>query len=165
MQTTAQDAPALDKIILFRNWPEIDGKKVPSAYSYSPTSNDSGCKQWGYSIDENSKVLRWTKMDLEPRTAGKELKVVRDLLNGLDLMRKLQQDKDAVIRNDVPRYITKRSEDIVQDYLTKVFMEWYKYMRGEGQYTLEQIPLDIIITHPSVGVKDKSQVAYTDVYL
>jgi hypothetical protein len=151
MQTTGQDHPSAEEIIVFRAWPGKEALKVPSAFSYSRTSSERRCKQWGYSIDDNSQVMRWTKLELEPRTAINELDVLRELTKGLDLIRELQNNEDAGIMNEIPRHIARDSGDLVKDYLSKVTREWYQYMRSKGKHTLENVPLDIVITHPAVG--------------
>ncbi len=148
MQTTGQDEPSLSGLTVFRDWPGKCSRKVPSAFSYSATSG--GCKQWGHSIDDDSKVLRWTKMDPEPRTKLQEFGIVKELMKGLALISRIYEDEDAAIRNEIPRHLTKGSEDIVRDYLTKLVRHWYNYMRAQGHHTLENVPLDIIITHPAV---------------
>jgi hypothetical protein len=73
----------------------------------------------GYSIADNSHVLRWTKLELEPRTTINELDVLRELTKGLDLIRELQANKNSGITNDMPQHLAKNPEDIVRDYLSK----------------------------------------------
>lgn len=90
-------------------------------------------------------------MDLEPQSTIKELEVVRELVKGLDLLKELQTNEDAALRNDIPRHISKDSTDVVRDYLGKVAREWALYMRNQGRHVLENVPLDIVITHPVVG--------------
>ena len=149
IQTTGQDSPSVNDINIFKRWPTQEAKKVPSAYSYSPSANR--CKQWGYSIDDKSLVMRWTKLELEHRTASKELDHLGKLIKGLDLMNDLQRDENAGIMNKIPRHLCKSAGDIVGDYLGKVAREWFLYMRSLGRYTLSNVPLDIVITHPVVS--------------
>lgn len=70
-------------------------RKVPLAYSYSKASTTGECRQWGYSISDNSDVLPWTKLELEPHTTVRELEVLRDLVKGLDLLKELRANKDC----------------------------------------------------------------------
>lgn len=125
--------------------------KVPSVYSYSKASGPGEYKQWGYSISDNTSVVQWTKLELEPRTTLRELEVLRDLVKGLDLLKELRANKDAARMNDVPRYLPKDSGDVVRDYLGKVAREWYLYMRAQRHVT-ETIPIDIVLTHPAVNL-------------
>ena len=129
----------------------MNAPKVPSLISYSKTSATRRHRQWGYSIDENSHVIRWTKLELESRSKEKELDILRDLVDGLDLVSQLHTNKDTSLRNKVPEHITKDAEDVVQDFLGKVSREWYLYMKRQGKYTLESVPLDMVISHPAVG--------------
>ncbi|KAI9786203.1 MAG: hypothetical protein M1839_007613 [Geoglossum umbratile] len=149
MQTTGQDNPTIKDLRVFRIWPGRDAPKVPSALSYSTTSSVRRCKQWGYSIDDNSLVMRWTKLELEPRKTDEELDVLRELVKGLDLVNELRANKDAAIMNEIPRHISKDSGDVVKDYLSRVTKEWYLFILGQGRHTLDQVPLDIVITHPA----------------
>ncbi|KAH0537284.1 hypothetical protein FGG08_005909 [Glutinoglossum americanum] len=122
IQTTGQDSPSVSDVKVFKIWPERDAQKVPSAYSYSKTLRRR--KQWGYSIDDESQVMRWTKLQLEPRTTVKELDILRELVKGLDLVNELQANEDAAITNDIPRHISKDAGDVVRDFLGKVSREW-----------------------------------------
>lgn len=159
MQTKGAVRPTYDEIIVFMDWPNGKGvvqgtksvPKVPSLYSFSKTSTSGECRQWGYSISDDSNVMQWTKLELEPRTTLKELKVLRDLVQGLDLLKELRVKEDAAINNDIPRYLPKDAGDVVREYLGKVAREWYQYMRANGKHTLDSVPLDIVITHPAVN--------------
>ncbi|KAI9777865.1 MAG: hypothetical protein M1839_008542 [Geoglossum umbratile] len=91
--------------------------------------------------------MRGTKLELEPRTTLKELDILRELVKGLDLISELRANEDAAILGDVPRHIPKTSGEIISDYLACVSKEWYRYIRGQGEHTLDQVPLDIVITH------------------
>lgn len=95
--------------------------------------------------------MQWTKLELEPRTIVRELEVLRDLLKGLDLLKELRTNEDAAIKNDVPRYLPKDAGDVVREYLGKVAREWYEHMRAQGRYILDNVPIDIVLTHPAVN--------------
>lgn len=94
--------------------------------------------------------MRWTKLELEPRTTVRELEVLRELVKGLDLVNELRANENAAYTNDIPRHISKSSEDVVRDYLCKVSREWYQFISTQGRHTLGNVPLDIVITHPAV---------------
>lgn len=101
-------------------------------------------------MDENSQVMQWTKLELEPLTTVKELGILRDLVGGLDRMNKLRADESASL-NSIPRHISKDAEEVVKDYLGKVSREWYTYIKQQGKHTLDSVPIDIVISHPAVG--------------
>ncbi|KUJ12158.1 uncharacterized protein LY89DRAFT_688619 [Mollisia scopiformis] len=136
-------------LVVFKFWPGSDNPRVPSAISYSPTNPDTRRSQWGWSIDDDSKVLKWTKLELEPQSTKAELDQLRELTKGLDLLRELRESKNEGLMTDVPQHITKSAEDIVRDFLTKVSRVWYKHMKSQNQFVLEQVPLDLVITHPA----------------
>ncbi|KAI9769806.1 MAG: hypothetical protein M1840_003800 [Geoglossum simile] len=144
-QTTLSE----EGIKLFQSWPGRNASKVPSTFSYSRTRGPKRCKQWGYDIGENSLVMQWTKLELEPRTAVKELDILRDLVSGLDLINELRADEQAALVNNIPRHITKDAEGVVRDYLSKVSREWYTHIKVQGRFILDRVPLDIVISHPA----------------
>jgi hypothetical protein len=139
--------PSLSDLNIFKLWPEKETPKVPSDYSYSETIN--GKKQWGHDIDDDSLVVQWTKMNIEVRNPEMELKVLGDLVKGLDQMKSFQQTGIAM-----PQHLARNASDVVRDYLIKVVREWYLWMRsqpGVRQHILTSIPLDLVITHPAVS--------------
>lgn len=141
-----------DELTVFKHWPGSDNPRVPSAISYSPTNPARRKAQWGWSIDDDSKVLKWTKLELEPQSTETELLQLKELTKGLDLLRELRENQLAGTMKDVPQHITKSAEDVVRDFLSKVAREWYKYMKSQNEYTLENLELDLVITHPAVSL-------------
>jgi hypothetical protein len=109
-------------------------------------------------MDDDSEVMRWTKLELEPRTTVRELEVLRELVKGLDLVHELRANENAANTSDIPRHLSKDAGDVVRDYLGKVAKEWFLYMRSQGKHTLTSVPLDIVITHPAV--RSPSAVAF-----
>lgn len=153
MQIDANGRLDWNNLSIFRTWPAINSQKVPSAYSYSPSTSSRPRRQWGHDIDDNSEVMRWTKLQLQPKTPSEEIYYLRDLSNGLQRIRELQTNASAMIDNKIPRHITKSAREVVRDYLDEVAREWRQYMttgaRG-GQAIFESVPVDIVITHPAV---------------
>ena len=144
LSSDGQTAPSVTDVQVFRDWPEGTTQKVPSAYSYSDCTCSKRCKQWGHNIDDNSLVMQWTKLELEPRTTLRELEVLRDLAKGLDLVTDLHTQDDA----SVPRHLSRDAEEVVKDYLSKVSREWYRDIKRKGQFTLDHVPVDMVVTHP-----------------
>lgn len=150
MQSTGQDNLSSRDVNVYNGWPEKTAQKVPSDFSYSATKKRR-CKQWGFSIDEGSRVMRWTKLRLVPGTIAQELDILLEGVKGLDLAEKLLEIENAGSEADVPVHLPKYPEDIVRDYLSEVTREWYRYMRSQARHALNQVPLDIVISHPAVG--------------
>jgi hypothetical protein len=139
-------------LVVFKFWPGADVEFVPSVYSYSRTDPGTRKAQWGWSIDDNSKILKWTKLELQPQDTKTELSQLKELTKGLDLLRQLRRNEEEGVWDDVPQHITKSAEDVVRDFLTKVSRVWYQHMKSQNnQYVLEQVPLDLVITHPAVS--------------
>jgi hypothetical protein len=152
MQTDSEREPQLSDLRLFRDWPRRKEPKVPSEVSYSLTSGDAGegvFKQWGDSIDGRSKVLRWTKLELiKGRSPLEELKILRELIDGLPEVNRLHSDGTET--TDVPRHLSKSADDIIEFYLRHIANQWHSWMVRQGRYVLEEVPVDIIVTHPAV---------------
>jgi hypothetical protein len=106
--------------------------------------------------------MRWTKLELEPRTTVRELEVLRELVKGLDLVSELRTNENAANTNDIPRQISKDSGDIVMDYLREVAKEWFLYIRSQGRHTLDNVSLDIVVTHPAVRFPFCRVLEYSD---
>lgn len=138
--------PVLDGPNVLKDWPEKTDSKVPSVISYSPSP--ARCKQWGYSIDADSTVLRWTKLELRPRSTTKELTVLRELVKGLKLVQELQEQDD--IQKEIPMHVTRNARGVVRDFIGQVGRYWREYMISQGKFVLDEVPLDIVITHPAV---------------
>lgn len=153
MQTRDDGRPlSVADLRSFRNWPGKDAEKVPSSYSYSKTSRQARKKQWGYSIDDQSRVLRWTKLELEPRETKKELEELRELVQGLNLVKKLKENRDTGKVDEIPRHISKDAIEIIRDYLSKIARAWRDHMTSRSASVLTEVPLDIVITHPAVSL-------------
>jgi hypothetical protein len=149
MQTKGDGNLSVKDITVFKWWPEREAQKVPSKYSYSRTTTRR--RQWGYSIDDKSQVMQWTKLDLVQRKPPQELDVLRGLLKGLDLVDRLRADENASVENEIPRHISKDSWEVMRDYLVQVSEEWHRHMKSQGKHILDRVPIDIVISYPAVG--------------
>jgi hypothetical protein len=105
-------------------------------------------EQWGFSIDENSTVSKWTKLELMPQPAAKELEVFSKLLEGLSQLKQFQRSDGA--EGDIPKYLIKTSSEIIEDFLKRVAKHWRTFMRGQARVVFQNVPVDIAITHPAV---------------
>jgi hypothetical protein len=156
-QTNARVPNSAADIEVFDIWPGRSGpdasvaeareRKVPSKISYSKTPNRE--RQWGFSIDEYSTTLEWTKMELMPHSPAKQLANLRTLFNGLSILNGLQQRND--LESEIPKHLVMNATEIIEDYLYRVAVEWHAYMARKGSGTLPNIDLDIVVTHPTVG--------------
>ena len=120
---------------------------MPSKISYSETRN--GERQWGFSIDEYSTTLEWTKMELIPHSPVKQLAILQSLLEGLGVLKGFQQRND--LESEIPKHLVMNATEIIEDYLYRVAVEWHDYMAARGAGTLPNVDLDIVVTHPTVG--------------
>lgn len=152
IQSNGEAVPESSDVKLFQNWPEKTEAKVPSEVSYSLTAGDvtdREFRQWGFSIDSESKVLRWTKLELvkDPSPLG-ELEILDELMDGLEEINQLYADDNETA--DVPFHLSETSKDVIEYYLSHVAREWVKHITLQAQEVLNTVPVDLIITHPAV---------------
>ena len=144
-----QDLDALaNDIKVIQSWKKHSAEKVPSDYSYSP-SLIHACDQWGYDIDDNSRVLKWTKLALEE--SNNRTLELENLTKLLYEMRVVDLNDETVINNKIPRHLAKEPEDIVVDYLENVAEKTLDEISSQvGRHVPDNIPVDIVVTHPAV---------------
>ncbi|KAK4186242.1 putative heat shock protein family 70 protein [Podospora australis] len=137
-----------DNIKVIQDWPPREVKdKVPSQYSYSLTPK--GCQQWGYDIDDNSLVLKETKIQLEH--VGDRISELRVLGGLLEQLRLLDLSKEEVTKNGIPKHLGKEPEDIVKDYLDNIAEKAHAEIQEKiGRHVLSNIPMDLVVTHPAI---------------
>jgi len=133
--------PQFDDLRLYQNWPRNVSTKVPSVISYSKTT--TGRKQWGHDIDTDSVVMRWTKLELRPQQRINELEKLHDTLKGLGLVHSFQSEAQY----DWIR----EAEEIIADFLKKVARKWFDDIHANSAAMLENVPIDLVVTHPGVS--------------
>src|SRR2546423_9397809 len=82
---TSGQPPPVDNIPIVQTWPGNHGvtgskEKVPSEISYSA----DGTVLWGFSIPPQAQRQVWTKLELDEQKRGEELKMLLELLNGIE---------------------------------------------------------------------------------
>jgi len=117
---------------------------VPSQISFKRAPN--GEKQWGFNIAESAVVFKWTKLELMPRNAASELETLQKLLEAQTLLNQVRSG------GETGKQLTRTAQDIITDFLTKLGREWLFWMREQGVNTLQEVPLDIVVTHPVVSL-------------
>jgi molecular chaperone DnaK (HSP70) len=131
-------------------WPGQTGQKVPSLVSYSRTPNAR--EQYGNDIDDQSEVVSWTKLDLDPQNVTNHLKLLEDTTRGLKLVPALYRKEKPVMERDIPFHIAKDTTEIVQHFLEKVVRAWKVQIQESADGALGHIPIDIVVTHPAVSL-------------
>lgn len=138
----------MNEIDIVSDWGHdmVNLDKVPSVYSYSPSSG-AGEQQWGVSLSPDAVAMMHTKLELDVRSTAEELDLALEVLDG---MRNLHF-QNIKASGALPPYTWKRSEQIAQDYLTKVYgasaEELYKIYPEELK---ARMPVDIVVTIPAV---------------
>lgn len=154
--TPQGDRFTLNEIDVNRNWGigQNNTSKVPSVISYSEPS-ELGEQQWGARISADAIAMVHTKLELDFQPVIGELDLI---LESLDGMRNLDftQIKET---GGHPPYTYKSAEQIVTDYLTKIF-EWLLQAVKKMTKTLrDTISTDIVVTIPTVRIFSNKKVA------
>lgn len=139
----------LNDIEIVKDWgPQMGNHdKIPSVISYSPTSS-VGEQQWGCSLSPRAVTMVHTKLELDVQeNKSDELDLILQVLDG---MKNLHFD-NVVRSKGLPAYTWKVPEDIVTDYLTKVFEHLEQAVSHFGAELKAQIPVDIVLTIPVVN--------------
>ncbi|KAK4225637.1 hypothetical protein QBC38DRAFT_254642 [Podospora fimiseda] len=145
--TQPRERPKVSDIKVVKNWTQGSDirPKVPSEITYSANSGSN----WGFNIGKEAYILRWTKLQLPvPGRLDALISMRRALQEAdkLDLARNGQERRRA----DLPRHLIKTTPQIVTDYLTEVFKQARADIeREKDAKTLEQFPIDLVITHPA----------------
>jgi hypothetical protein len=148
MQIDTHSSPELEKLKVFKSWGVGQEPKVPSQISYAPGSLNQ--QQWGFSIEAGAPAFRWTKLALRSQPTIDELESMKDLAEGLSQLSRLESGDVDV--SDI-RYMCKTPEDIVADYLAIVSQMWEDSIRSRFTTVLDEVPIDLVITHPAVSIQ------------
>lgn len=120
-------------------------EKIPSKISYSPCSI-AGEEQFGADISPEGIAMVNTKLELDHQeTKSEELDLIIQVLEGMNDL----DFKHVKAAKGYPGYTWKGPEDVVTDYLEKVFHAFEKATRHLDDVKLNN-PVDILITVPVV---------------
>jgi hypothetical protein len=121
-------------------------EKVPSVISYSRSDYE-----WGGALSDDSISMVHTKLELGLQSTLGELDMTLQVLDG---MSDLNFDKMlSTIRSydDVPAYSHKNPEEIVTDYLGKVFQRLEMEVDQFGPIARKHTATDLVVTVPTVS--------------
>jgi hypothetical protein len=149
--TPASNVASLEDMEIVTYWgPQMgNSDKVPSVISYSATSQDANGvnhQQWGDSLSTDAVAMINTKLELDIGTVSEELDIVSSMLKGM-------KDLDfEYIKNaaGLPEFPWKSPEDIVTDYLEKVFDYLIQTVDEFSPEVRGRFPVDIVVTYPTV---------------
>lgn len=117
--------------------------QVPSVISYSPACDEA--VQWGSDFTDDAVTISRTKLELQPQPILEELDMLLQVLKGTGFMT-FKTVRDA---GDDPAYTAKAPEEIVVDYLRKVFECAWKEL-DLRRLQVAGIPVDVVMTVPVV---------------
>ncbi|KAN0071918.1 hypothetical protein V8E54_009647 [Elaphomyces granulatus] len=124
-------------------------ERIPSVISYSPASEMQE-RQWGSSLSSNAVAIVDTKLELELQDSSGELDLILKALDGMHNLN-FQYIRDY---QGLPPYPYKRPEEIVGDFLAKVFDAFLEGMttrldQGFPQELRDQLSVDIVVPIPA----------------
>jgi molecular chaperone DnaK (HSP70) len=119
--------------------------KVPSVISYSQAKHE-----WGGSLSADSVSMVHTKLELGLQSTLGELDMTLQVLDG---MANLNFDEMLMARgsHDIPAYSHKSPEEIVTDYLEKVFQYLEQEVEKFGTAARKHTAVDLVVTVPTVS--------------
>ncbi|OXV10191.1 hypothetical protein Egran_02048, partial [Elaphomyces granulatus] len=137
----------IDTINISGNEMSFD-ERIPSVISYSPASEMQE-RQWGSSLSSNAVAIVDTKLELELQDSSGELDLILEALDGMHNL-----DFQYIRAHGYPPYPCKRPEEIVGDFLAKVFNAFLEAMttrleQGFPQELRDRLPVDIVVTSPA----------------
>jgi len=126
-----------------------NAERIPSVISYSPASEMQE-RQWGSSLSSNAVAIVDTKLELELQDSSGELDLILKALDGMHNL-----DFQYIRAHGYPPYPCKRPEEIVGDFLAKVFDAFLEGMttrlnEGFPQELRDRLPVDIVVPIPAV---------------
>ena len=145
--TATQSGAAEGSLNLIKDWGLRSGvsDKVPSAISYTPSTDDY--RQWGADLSPGSLTMVWTKLELEQQSRSDELSMILGALKGSNNL-DYRTIKEA---QGLPSYPAKDPVVIVADYLTKVREHlWGQLLSVYGEALLANIIIDLVVSVPAV---------------
>ncbi|KAH7085513.1 hypothetical protein BKA63DRAFT_598156 [Paraphoma chrysanthemicola] len=139
----------LGEITVMRDWGAqmLNQGKVPSVISYSPPS-EAREQQWGSSLSPDAVSMVHTKLELGMQDVLGELDMTLQVLDGM----KNLSFADMMVANgnlDRPAYSHKAPEEIVTDYLTKVFERLDEAVEEFTDAFRRHTATDLVVTVPT----------------
>lgn len=124
------------------------GAKIPSVISYSPQLSEDDL-QFGTSLSKGAVAMVNTKLELDVQDSRlDELDLIVQVLDGMKNL-SFEHIKRS---KGYPNYTWKQPEEIVSDYLSKMFQSFERATEyiDELKATL---PVDIVLTVPVVSLE------------
>jgi molecular chaperone DnaK (HSP70) len=134
-----------------QNWGSqmLNQNKVPSVISYSPPSADME-QQWGSSLSPKAVSMVHTKLELGIQDVLGELDMTIQVLDGMKNLN-FREMMAANTDQDRPAYSQKSPEEIVTDYLTKVFRRLDEAVEEFTDAFRRHTTTDLVVTVPTAS--------------
>ncbi len=119
-------------------------EKIPSVISYSLRTVAEE-ENWGSDLAPGALAMINTKLELDYNSVTGELDLITQTLDGVDNLN-FQRVRHLRATRE---HIWKRPEEIVRDYLTKVFQHLLNEINNFSEIFRHQLRLDLVITVPA----------------
>ena len=126
-------------------WGATLDEKVPSVISYFRPDYE-----WGDGLSKDAVSMVYTKLELGMQKVLGEMDLTLQVLEGMKNL-----NFDEMFRSqggrDIPAYSDKSPEEIVTDYLTKVFQRLEQEVDRFGKMARKHTATDLVVTVPTVS--------------
>jgi hypothetical protein len=119
--------------------------KIPSVISYSQKTSPEYAN-WGSDLSPGALAMINTKLELDINLVTDELDLILQALEGVDNM---NFQHVRVAKAGRTAFIWRKPEEIVRDYLTKVFQHLLRQINSFSEVVRRQVNLDLVITVPA----------------
>jgi hypothetical protein len=120
-------------------------KKIPSVISFSQPT-EAMEQQWGSDLSEDAVAMIHTKLELDVQNVAGELDLMIRALDGMKNFSFQYLRRAGVL----PAYTDKSAEQVVTQYLSKVFEYLSRAIEKFSKVLRDQVPVDIVVTVPTV---------------
>lgn len=151
--STASDRADLNNIEVLQDWAikMSNQSQIPSVISY--TRSTDGAAQWGSDFGDNAVTMSRTKLELQPQESLEELDMLMQVLKGTGFLA-FNPTRDGETESN---YAPKNPEEIITDYLTKIFECASVELKLE-ELVRTQTPVDIVLTVPVVLISSSGSI-------
>ena len=119
---------------------------MPSVISYSRPNYE-----WGGALSDDSVSMVHTKLELGLQSRLGELDMTLQILDGMSNLNIDEMLRTIRSHDDVPAYSHKSPEEIVTDYLQKVFQHLEMEVDQFGPIARKHTKTDLVVTVPTVS--------------
>jgi hypothetical protein len=127
--------------------------KIPSVISYSLRSQANE-QQWGTDLSPQAIAMVHTKLQIDVDKTSAELDLILQALDGMHDL-----NFQYIIDAGAEKYTRKGPEEIVSNYMMKMFDYLLKAVAPFTEALRKTIPVDIVATVPAVSLLERTKLS------